>query len=152
MSYNYLENVQNLNREHRLRLDWFYENSDKITGWPDKVSNKYLLVSKAKGIFKPRDLKYALSVRENIDSSYDDKKVMYGENNQWTYTYHQEGFTSEDLKSLYTNRSLTYCFMDKIPVGVIKQIKKKPDPEYLILGCALVDTISNNHFVLKGLN
>ena len=29
---------------------------------------------------------------------------------------------------------------------------QKPDPEYLILGCALVDTISNNHFVLKGLN
>ena len=151
MNYNYYEIVNKLDDNHKNRLDWFFENSDNIIGWPEKLDNKFLLVTKAKGIFKPQDLKYALSIRENIDSEYDDKKLMYGENNQWTYTYHQEGTTADDFKELYTNRALTYCFMDKIPVGVIRQIKKKPDPQYLVIGCGLVDTISYNHFILKGL-
>src|ERR1022692_314143 len=57
---------------HQRRLAWFERHEGEISGIPGPLEDGLLLVSKPKGIYKPADLPYALSIRINLDSSYPD--------------------------------------------------------------------------------
>ena len=55
--------INNLDKEHKEKLIWFLNNKGKkINGWLPTINGKNL-ASKAKGIYKPKDNQYALSVR-----------------------------------------------------------------------------------------
>ena len=58
--------------DHRLRLAWFEDYQGKVTGMPAPLEGGLLLASKPKGIYKPKGLDYAVSIRLNVGSPYDD--------------------------------------------------------------------------------
>jgi hypothetical protein len=110
------------------------------------------LVNKAKGIHKPAGSTYALSVRESINGPYQDREPIYAADGSWTYPYFQELPDPNQRDSMFTNRALLACQRDKIPVGVIRQVKTKPNPRYKVLGLAFVGEWEDGYFNLMGLN
>jgi hypothetical protein len=53
---------------HRSRLAWFEEHQGEVSAIPGPLADGVLLVSKPKGIYKPGDPPYTLSIRINQDS------------------------------------------------------------------------------------
>jgi len=140
----------NLPDRHRAALAWFEENAGATVPWPRPLSDGTLLVAKAKGIYKPNWSKYALSVRHSLNSPYPDGPVLKQPDGLWTLDYHTEGFDPFEAKSLFTNEGLINCWKDVVPVGVIDQVKEKPNPRYRVLGLALVADMSDTHFRFQG--
>lgn len=66
------ELIARISPEHRRRLAWFEEHQGEVSSIPGPLPDGQLLVSKPKGIYKPEDLPYALSIRINLDSPYAD--------------------------------------------------------------------------------
>ena len=66
--------INSLNSKHKLALEWFQKNREKeFKGWVPNLKEDILLSSKAKGIYKPRDIKFALSIRLSKNGPYDDQ-------------------------------------------------------------------------------
>jgi hypothetical protein len=63
-----------------------------------------LLVSKPKGIYKPSDLPYALSIRINLDSPYADGVAVPTPGGGWLLSYHQENAEPADRDKIFSNR------------------------------------------------
>lgn len=53
---------------HAERLRWFLDREDETTGFPAPLRSDIYLSSRPKGIFEPRDLEYAISIRINLES------------------------------------------------------------------------------------
>jgi putative restriction endonuclease len=68
----------------------------------------------------------------------------------WLYSYFQEGDNPEGRDTAYTNRGLIACWRDQIPVGVMRQIRAKPNPLYHVLGLAIVAGWDGGYFFLEG--
>ena len=66
------ELIARISPEHRRRLAWFEEHQGEVSVFPGPLAGGLLLVSKPKGIYKPGDLPYALSIKINLDSQYED--------------------------------------------------------------------------------
>lgn len=134
---------------HELGLRWFQQHAGKEVTWQDLLNGPCRLVTSAKGIFKPKDLDYALSVRQTLDSPYPDEEPVFQDDGSWTYRYAQEGQAS-DLERAYTNRGLIACRDHKIPVGVLRQVSRKPaETRYLVLGLATVESWEAGIFTLR---
>lgn len=67
--------IDNLEPLHAERLRWFLDREDETTGFPAPLRDDIHLSSRPKGIFKPRELPYALSIRINLESPYSDGDV-----------------------------------------------------------------------------
>ena len=64
---------------HRAALQWFIDHAGEDHGWPKPLAGgdgETLLVSKAKGIYKPGWSKYALSVRQSLGGRYPDREPV----------------------------------------------------------------------------
>jgi len=129
---------------HRDALQWFVAHSGQEVSWPAPIDTMYLM-NRAKGIHKPRGSQYPLSVRKSIGGPYVDK-VKRMPNGSWQLNYAQEG----DNPSYFTNAGLQACMRDGIPVGVVVQLKEKPNPQYLILGLGQVVAFNAGVFEIKG--
>lgn len=126
---------------HIAALRWFESNAGRHfeqrpfdVGLPTKVS------SLQKGIWKPAGTEYALSVVQTHKGIYDDQDPIYDDEGVWTYFYHQQGKTLEDLRDPtrhYANTGLMRCEQDGIPVGVI--IPADDGRGYQVLGLAFVE-------------
>jgi hypothetical protein len=138
--------------QHRLALSWFDENAGRITGWPGKLDGRTLLTTKAKGIYKPVWSEYALSVRHSMGGPYPDGPVEEQADGLWSFRYFQEGLDLSKQPELFTNRGLLKCWADVVPVGVLYQLKEKPDPKYRVLGLALVAGFEEGHFLFQGIS
>jgi hypothetical protein len=119
-------------------------------GWPGTLPDGTLLVTKAKGIYKPSWTKYALSIRQSLGGPYPDHEPEMKADGTWSYVYHQENRDPTERDSEYTNIGLLECIKDSVPVGVIYQVKKKPAPRYQVLGVALVTRWNQGYFYLAG--
>jgi putative restriction endonuclease len=146
------EAFQNLSEQHRKALLWFSFNSRTIQPWPDPLSDGTILASKAKGIYKPKWTKYALSVRQSLSTEYPDRDPIYHLGGSWSYMYHQENVDPKSRDIEYTNLGLLQCMNDKIPVGVLRQVKEKPNAKYEILGLAFITEWDNGYFFLESAN
>jgi putative restriction endonuclease len=93
-----------------------------MTGFPEPLADGLLLAGKAKGIYKPSDLTYALSIRINLGSTYEDGAPVPTPGGGWLLRYHQEGADPADRDRLFTNRGLMQCIADRIPVGVLREL------------------------------
>lgn len=142
--------MRSLSQRHRDALQWFKNRSGTEQPWPAPLPDGTLLVTKAKGIYKPEWMDYALSVRQTLRTDYPDREPLIHPDGTWSYQYHQEGSSIDDLHSLYTNRALLNCQRDKIPVGVMRQTKAKPGVRYQILGLAIVAKWDSGYFFLEG--
>lgn len=131
----------NLPPWHLAALEWFetnagreYEQRPFDVGLPTKVT------SLQKGIWKPAASPYALSVVQTHKGVYDDQDPVFDSEGTWTYFYHQQGKTAEDLRDPerhYANVALLRCAADGIPVGVI--IPAESGRGYQVLGLAFVE-------------
>ena len=139
-----------LDPRHRLALSWFRGHAGERVNWPPALihgSESVLLACKPKGIYKPRWMRYALSVRETKLGQYDDREIS-GDVDHCRYEYHQEG-ASRSLKRVATNLGLVSCLADAVPVGVIRQVGGAGEAKYLVQGLALVEGFCDGYFHLR---
>lgn len=144
---------EQLTPDHEAALDWFREHTGERVSWTvlqDHATNGPRLVTQAKGIYKPAYTDYALSVRQTLGGPYADREVMRRADGAWTYEYFQENPDPTLRDREPTNRGLMKCLEDRVPVGVLLQVKPKPGVEYEVLGLAHVTGWSNGYFLLKG--
>ena len=118
--------LSRLHPAHRRALDWFIAVAGTEQSWTPQLPGGIQLVSTPKGIYKPKGLDYALSVRQTLGGVYPDRDPVFRPDGTWTYLYHQEGDSLEELESLFTNRGLIACSRDVVPVGVMRQTRRKP--------------------------
>jgi putative restriction endonuclease len=139
-----------LTEQHRAALGWFVENAGTEQPWPGPLPDGTLLATRAKGIYKPTWSEYAISVRETLDSPYPDRDPAHRDDGTWTYRYYQEGRDPLDRDASYANRGLLACCRDRVPVGVMVQVSRRPHVRYKILGVALVTGWESGYFLLEG--
>lgn len=139
--------------DHRSALEWFRQRADSEETWSTiKAAGETgpLLVTQAKGIYKPSGIDYALSVRQTLDSEYADKDVVRRPDGSWVYPYFQENSDPSQRDRMFTNRGLVRCMNDGVPVGVLVQTKPKPGVKYKVLGLAVVRDWRDGYFILEG--
>ncbi len=139
-----------LSENHRRALQWFIDHQNTEQPWPSPLGGELHLVTKAKGIFKPSWMEYALSVRQVLNGPYPDRDPIVRSDDTWTYQYYQEGEQPQFRDEIYTNRALMACWRDKIPVGVMRQTHGKPRVRYHVLGVALVAGWDGGYFFFEG--
>lgn len=140
----------NLSEDHREALDWFHDRAGVELSWPEPRPSGIFLVNKAKGIHKPAEFKYALSIRQSLKGPYQDHDIQIGSDGKWSYRYFQEGKNPAERDKHFTNRALMQNIADNVPVGVMLQTKEKPDPRYKIIGLAQVTGWEQGYFTLEG--
>lgn len=142
--------LSRLSDRHRNVLEWFIKNVGTDQSWPKPLPDGVLLVSRAKGIYKPRWTKYAVSVRQSLGSPYPDRNPVVRPDGTWSYLYFQENQDPKERDRKYTNRGMIECWRDSVPVGVLRQISSKPDTQYRVLGVAIVAGWEEGFFFLEG--
>jgi hypothetical protein len=145
------EIISPLPADHQKALLWFQFHRDKEVGWPEPLPNGLFLVNRAKGIHKPSGWRHALSIRQVLSGPYADLDPENHADGSWTYRYFQEGNDPADRDRYFTNRALLACRDDRVPIGVLRQTRGKPNVRYLVLGLALVRDWHNGYFLLEGL-
>lgn len=142
--------IHGLSPSHQTALLWFQQHQGQDVRWPQPMSDGTFLVNKAKGIHKPADLKYALSVRQSLNGPYADRDPVVHPDGSWTYQYFQEQPDPAKRDTMFTNVALLECQKDGVPIGVLRQVKAKPDPRYRVMGLALVREWKDGYFRLEG--
>jgi hypothetical protein len=123
--------------EHRLRLAWFEQRKGAVLPMAELMVDGMQLANKPKGIFKPADLQYALSIRANLSSEYEDGTPVPLMGGGWTLRYHQEKSGPAERDRLSANIGLMRCMHDQVPVGVLQQVGAKGrQSQYEVMGLA----------------
>lgn len=126
---------------HVAALRWFEMNAGRdFAQRPFDVGLPVKVTSLQKGIWKPAGTEYALSVVQTHKGIYEDQDPIFDDEGVWTYFYHQQGKTPEDLRDPsrhFANVGLMRCERDGIPVGVI--IPATEGRGYQVLGLAFVE-------------
>lgn len=147
------ELIARISREHQRRLAWFQEHQGDVSGFPEPLEDGLLLVSKPKGIYKPRGLDYALSIRINLGSPYTDGMPVPTSGGGWLLSYHQEGADPADRDRMSTNRGLMHCIAERIPVGVLRERTSVGHrSQYDVLGLAMPVRWADGYFFFESLN
>ena len=147
------ELISRLPIRHQVALSWYFDHTGQKCSWPEPISTpdgQTFLATKAKGIYKPKWSEYALSIRESLQSSYPDGEPVFRSDGTWSYRYFQENIDQFARDNFYTNRALINCKENKIPIGVFRQITKRPKSKYHILGVALVTNWEDGYYLLEG--
>jgi len=113
------ELIARISPEHRDRLGWFEEHQGEVLPAPGRLAGMPL-VSARKGIYKPADLTYALSVKIKVKSRYEDGVPVPTPGGGWVLEYHEENpRPGRDTTS--ANEGLMKCIADRVPVGVLRE-------------------------------
>jgi putative restriction endonuclease len=142
-----------LGPEHVRRLVWFEDHAGESSAFPDPLDDGLLLVCKAKGIYKPKDLTYALSIRINLEGPYKDGIPVPTPGGGWILAYHQENADPADRDKVFTNKGLMHCMSAKVPVGVLRELPASGHPrQYTVLGLATPVRWSSGYFLFSSLH
>ena len=147
---NFKKLVEQLSERHRIALTWFFTNMGTEQRWPKPLPDGTLLASKAQGIYKPKWMKYCLSIRQSLSSRYSDKEPETRSDGAWSFLYAEEASNPQSRDADYANRSLIACIYDRVPVGVMRQISEKPVSRYQILGVGAIIGHYEGHFLVEG--
>ena len=148
--------LDELDPGHATALRWFQDHQGQTIPWSAIIAfvdedGGSRLVTQAKGIYKPKGIEYAVSVRQTLDSPYADKEVETRPDGSWVYPYFQENPDPAQRDREFTNRGLMKSMEDEVPVGVMLQTKPKPGVEYRILGLARVTEWRDGYFILESI-
>jgi putative restriction endonuclease len=147
------ELLARISAAHERRLGWFEEHQGELSWFPEPLADGLLLAAKAKGIYKPADLAYALSIRINLGSTYADGAPVPTPGGGWLLRYHQEGADPAARDRMFTNRGLMQCIADRVPVGVLLELGPPAHrSRYEVLGLAVPVRWSDGFFFLESLN
>ena len=142
------ELIDFLPEEHKEKLIWFLNNKGKIIPWVDIKKDE--MATQVKGIFKPADWEYTLSVKNTLGENYSDSDLYLSSNNSWMLYYCPENDSKKGFE-VYTNKSLLNNSIDLVPIGYLHQVRQKPGAAYRVMGPALVRyEKSINRFHLNG--
>jgi|APSaa5957512535_1039671.scaffolds.fasta_scaffold06196_2 putative restriction endonuclease len=143
--------LDNAPTEWREALEWFQSQAGSEIPWPkpSPVSSLEHVVAQTKGIYKPKDFDFALTVRQTLGGSYSDREVIDRHDGTWVYAYHQEGSDPDARDDYFTNRGLMENLKAEVPVAVLVQTSVGPS-RYLVRGLALVSSWSAGFFYLEG--
>ncbi len=145
-----------ISEDHKLKLQWFSDNRNKEVIWSEtlpgknKLPGKVFLFSTPKGIYKPKESEYVLSIRVMLNSRYPDQEIIHRKDGSWSFRYHQEEIDGKLANDLFTNKGLIACIRDSIPIGVAIQSSGKPGVSYTILGLAQVSELKDGFFQING--
>lgn len=148
--------LEKLSEEHKIKLKWFLENRNKEISWSETLPGKnnlqgeIFLFSTPKGIYKPKGSAYVLSIRVMLSSKYPDQVVILRKDGSWSFRYHQEEIDGKLPGELFTNKGLSACMKDNVPIGVAIQVSGKPDTRYKILGLAQISELRDGFFQING--
>ena len=146
------ELIARISPEHRRRLAWFEEHQGKVSAAPPPLAGGLLLASKVKGIYKPSDLPYALSIRINKDAPPGDGVLEPTPRGDWLLSYLQDNADPAARDTMFTNRSLMQCIADQVPVGVLcERVPAGPRSRYDVLGLAMPVRWSGGRFYFESL-
>ena len=134
---------------HRRALQWFWDRRGQEISWPEPLDGLFL-VNRAKGIHKPTGWRYVLSVRETLSGPYADRAPVERPDGSWSYDYFQEGDELERRDQDFTNRGLTACAEEGVPVAVLRQTQVRGGSRYKVLGLATVGRWKDGYFALEG--
>lgn len=135
---------------HSDLLAWFERHTGQVLTWAQLQDAPSTVTISAKGIYKPQDSAYALSISQRLDSPYSDQKPVYQQNGSWRYSYAQEESQRSISANLFTNQGLKKCMDDGVPVAVLVQLSKKPQlTRYRMLGLAKVISWEAGFFTLE---
>lgn len=140
---------------HRRALGWFLENAGKEVPWPQPIEyegRKVTLAFAQAGIFKPAWSKYTLSIWQSLNGPYPDQPPVKQDDGSWIYCYYQKDLDPDNRDKHAGNRGLIHCMIDRVPVGVFRQVKAKPHPRYQVLGIAMVNNWDGGFFYMEGFN
>lgn len=148
------ELIARISPEHRRRLAWFEEHQGEVSPAPGPLAGGLRLVSAPKGIYKPADLPYALSIKIKLGSPYADGVPVPTPGGGWLLEYHQEGPDPVARDTMFTNRGLMWCIADRVPVGVLRERTpaSRHAARYDVLGLALPVRWSDGRFYFESLN
>ncbi|MDC1189105.1 hypothetical protein N8089_04860 [Flavobacteriales bacterium] len=144
-------NLSNASSLHKDALCWFSnkQNSEikqqDIKGLKNFKNGKTYLLTGAKGIYKPKDMDFALSIKVLMHSPYDDEIKIY-EDGAWHIKHHKE----DDNE--WTNQGLINCMQNNIPVGLFYQIKERSPSIYKIYGLGLIEYFDGDYFYIKSIS
>ena len=140
--------INNLNLKHKLALEWFQKNKEQeFKGWLPILKEDILLATKAKGIYKPKDQDFALSIRLSKNGPYDDQ-IQQKENEEISLKYFQENKNVNERDLEYTNVGLKKCMKEVVPIGIIIQTDKKPNTKYKIMGTGIVKKWEEGYYFI----
>jgi putative restriction endonuclease len=140
--------LQVLPDRHQQALRWFADREGREISWPRPLADGTLLACRPKGIYKPAWSRHALSVRESLRRPYPDEEPVARADGSWTYRYFQENLNPDARDSQFTNTGLLACIEDAVPVGVFRQVAKKP-ARYQVLGVAFVRAWRDGFFEVE---
>ena len=136
--------------DHQGLLAWFEQHAGHTLTWEQLQEAPDIVTISAKGIYKPKSLPYALSIRQTLDSPYSDQEPEYQVDGSWCYKYAQEEGKGVNSSLLFTNQGLKRCLEDGVPVAVLRQLTKKPDvTRYRVMGLANVVAWESGVFTLR---
>lgn len=141
--------LDRLDPVHRRALLWFWDRRGQEIPWPEPLDSLFL-VNRAKGIHKPAGWRHVLSVRETLSGPYADRAPIERPDGSWRYDYFQEGDELARLDKDFTNRGLTACAQEGVPVAVLRQTRVKGGSLYKVLGLATVGAWKDGYFALEG--
>jgi hypothetical protein len=131
-----------------LALDWFRSNAGTESPFPPPLPNGDFLATKAKGIYKPANSDFALSIRTQVNSKYLDGVFVSIFDTGWAFAYHQE--TDKRLGiNLFTNKAIDQNIIHHRPLGVLQEIPsdKKSNVKYFVHGLAIPIHKSGNYYI-----
>lgn len=134
---------------HREALTWFEERAGQTVSWPEPLPNGQRLATLAKGIYKPGGWSHALSIKVIPAGPYADEEPRLIGEGRWRFRYNQEEPTNAPASTQYTNLGLARCMKDKVPIGILRQVKPKPGPLYAV-ALGYVTDWSDGFFTIEG--
>jgi putative restriction endonuclease len=142
--------------EHRARLAWFAEHKGDVRPLVELAVDGMQLANRPKGIFKPADLQFALSVRTKRGGTgdhYADGEPVPLLDGGWALRYHQEGAGLADRDGLSANRGLMHCKDSQVPVGVLQEDGSiGRQTQYRVLGLATPVHWEDDYFYFVSLD
>ncbi|MDI6843282.1 MAG: HNH endonuclease [Anaerosomatales bacterium] len=139
-----------ITQEHLDVLLWFEQHEGEVfRNRPQDVGLHYKVSAPQFGIWKPGDLKYALSVMQSHRRVYADLPP-YEVDGTWVYQYHQEGTGIDDRLGKARNRALDACREAGLPVGVLLAAPEYGTSAYRVLGLGFVSGYREGYYILSG--
>ncbi|MDC1370866.1 hypothetical protein N8289_03385, partial [Flavobacteriales bacterium] len=138
------------NQLHKDALYWFSINKNKELPLADIEGEKFFrngstfLSTRAKGIYKPKTIDFALSIKVLINNPYDDVIQEFGDGS-WKIKYHKEDNVD------WTNDGLVKCMEYNVPVGLFYQTKERSPSKYKICGLGIINHFDGEYFYINSI-
>ncbi|MFC5371799.1 HNH endonuclease [Brevundimonas faecalis] len=137
-----------LSEAHRKALAWFQVHAGEVVSWSTLHDFEPPLGSAPKAIYRPAGWRHAISVKIIPGGPYPDELPETPQAGS-SFRYHEERPANTDPAKHFTNLGLANAMRDRVPVGVIRQVKPKPNPQYEVIGLGLPFGWEDGFFSLR---